>query len=134
MIIHLTFFLVLLVSSNVLNIFKVFTATDIFFKMLKNGCSILIQQTYFLWLCIQFQIVGSAGFKICDVNCCWFGRANDCRSEVKDTLEGQHRLICATDMGCVMSYVLIEPYTVDEKLEDPTKAEFITAHSCLRTV
>ena len=37
--------MVLLVSSNVLDILEVFTATDIFFKMLKNCCSILIQQT-----------------------------------------------------------------------------------------
>lgn len=37
-------------------------------------------------------------------------------------------------MGYAMSHVLIKPYTLDETLADPTKAEFNTAHSRLRTV
>ena len=83
-------------------------------------------------------MLGTAGYRICDVDCRWYGRAHDSRvyewSEVKRVLENQARFRCAGDSGYAMLHVIIKPYSVNEAVGDPSKAAFNTAHSRLRTV
>jgi len=87
---------------------------------------------------LNTQVIGTTGFRICDVDCRWYARANDARvyewSEVKNMLESQDRFLCAGDSGYAMNHVIIKPYTQGEVMNDRTKALFNTQHARLRTV
>ncbi len=103
-----------------------------------------VQQDYWnrkMTHALNVQIVGNDKRLILDIDCDWFGSANDARiwknSSAKTVIEGQtdqNPFLLAGDSGYPLSQYLIVPYTTEEALNDESKRRFNRRHSGLRTV